>query len=132
LIIHYEYLWRREAAAGRDNARYPRPCAIILARRQAADGSTVVVVAPVTHSRPSGETTAVEVPVAIKRELGLDADQSWIIVDEVNEFVWPGHDLAVNGRGEFAYGVIPDRLHQRIKAGVMASAAQGRLRIVPR
>ena len=42
---------------------------------------------------PGDPATAVEIPMPIKRHLGLDDDRSWIVVDEGNEFLWPGYDL---------------------------------------
>ena len=132
LVIHFNYLWRSERDRGRDNARYPRPCAIVLAHRRAADDETVVVVVPITHSPPDAETKALALPVAVKRHLGLDDAASWVVVDEVNEFVWPGFDLQPNAKGEVAYGFIPKRLFQRIREGVLESARSGRLGRVPR
>ncbi|MGH7102211.1 MAG: hypothetical protein ACREFJ_07420, partial [Acetobacteraceae bacterium] len=35
----------------------------------------------------------IEIPLPIKRHLGLDDDPSWIVVAEGNEFLWPGYDL---------------------------------------
>jgi hypothetical protein len=29
----------------------------------------------------------------VKRHLGLDGERSWIVLDEINDFIWPGHDL---------------------------------------
>lgn len=127
LVIHFNYLWKREQAQGRDDARYARPCAIIVAHRRASDGSMVVVVSPITHSAPTDDTLAVELPQAVKRHLGLDEDRSWVVVDEVNEFVWPGYDLQPNAQGEIAYGIIPDRLYQKIRGRLLDAAKDHRL-----
>ena len=51
LVIHYEYLWRHEHEAGRDEGIKRRPCAIVLALVE-ANGRTSVVVAPMTHAAP--------------------------------------------------------------------------------
>jgi hypothetical protein len=127
LVIHFNYLWRRERDRGVENARYPRPCAIVLAHRREAEGATVVVVVPITHSAPDAETKALALPGAVKRHLGLDDTPSWVVVNEVNEFVWPGFDLQPNAKGEVAYGFIPKQLYQRIRDGVLESARSGSL-----
>jgi hypothetical protein len=132
LVIHFNYLWKREHDHGRDNARYPRPCAIVLAQRRRADGTVMVIVVPITHSAPDNDTRAVEIPFAVKRHLGLDDQRSWIVTDEVNEFAWPGYDLQPNAAGEFAYGVLPDRLVQQVRTRVLEGVKAGRLGRVPR
>ena len=35
----------------------------------------------------------VEVPPDTKRQLGLDDERSWIVLDEANRFAWPGPDI---------------------------------------
>jgi hypothetical protein len=132
LVIHFNYLWRREWERGRDNARYARPCAIVVAHRRRPDGAVVVVTVPITHSPPSGGTEALELPRAVKQSLELDAARSWVVVDEVNEFVWPGYDLEPNAKGEIAYGIIPPRLHDRIRRAVLECARTGGLGRVSR
>jgi hypothetical protein len=92
LVISYAYLWHHEHRAGREEGVKDRPCVVILAVQSAADGTTMVRVAPVTHSPPDNPATAVELPQAVKRHLGLDADRSWVVIDEVNEFTWPGFE----------------------------------------
>ncbi len=63
----------------------------------------------------------------MKRHLGLDDDRSWIVLDELNVFVWPGHDLEPNADGEFAYGFLPGPLFKRVKAKVVEMVQQNRL-----
>jgi hypothetical protein len=65
---------------------------IVLAVEREADGATVGTVLPITHSAPADPASAVQIPLPVKRHLGLDDDRSWIVVDEGNEFVWPGYD----------------------------------------
>ncbi len=41
---------------------------------------------------------------------GLDAERSWVVLTEANDFIWPGPDLrpAVNGDpSSVAYGMLP-------------------------
>jgi hypothetical protein len=122
LVIAFNYLWKRERDLGRDNARYPRPCAIVLTMRRAADGQTVVMVCPITHTSPSTDVRALLLPARVKQSLGLDDAPSWVITDEVNEFVWPGFDLARNEKGEVAYGLLPPRLFDRIRESLLEAA----------
>jgi mRNA-degrading endonuclease toxin of MazEF toxin-antitoxin module len=132
LVIRFNYLWKREQDQGRENARYPRPCAIVLSHRRAADGGTVVLVVPITHSAPTPDTLALELPPRVKQHLGLDDALSWVVVDEVNEFAWPGFDLAPNSQGEVAYGLLPPKFYERVRVRVLESAQAGRLDRVPR
>ncbi|MHB1304547.1 MAG: hypothetical protein ACYCZB_13880 [Acidiphilium sp.] len=86
--------------------------------------------APVTHSPPDDASTAFELPLAVKRHLGLDDERSWVILDEVNEFGWPGFDLRrlPRSRDSFAYGFLPPRLFDQLvaKLGEVWSRKQGK------
>ena len=42
LVVHFNYLWSSEFDRGREEARYPRPCAIVLSYRRTADGIDIV------------------------------------------------------------------------------------------
>ena len=132
LVVHFNYLWSREYDRGSLNARYPRPCAIVLSYRRAADGMTVVMLAPITHSEPRGGDRAIEIPAAVKQHLGLDPLRSWVMVDEVNETAWPGFDLQRNSQGQYAYGFIPRPLFRRIKDSMLQVLKEHRLKRVSR
>jgi hypothetical protein len=132
LVVHFNYLWSSEFNRGRQEARYPRPCAIVLSYRRTADGATIALLAPITHSEPRPGDRAIEIPQAVKKQLGLDDLRSWVIVDEVNETAWPGYDLQTNAQGQYAYGFIPPTLFRRIKAEMMQVLKTSRLRRVPR
>ena len=132
LVVHFNYLWSSEFDRGRLEARYPRPCAIVLSYRRTADGATIAMLAPITHSEPRPGDRAIEIPQAVKRQLGLDDLRSWVMVDEVNETTWPGYDLQTNLQGQYAYGFIPPTLFRRIKAEMMLALKASRLRRVPR
>jgi hypothetical protein len=127
LVISYSYLWRDEARAGREEGVKDRPAVIVLAVRAKADSGRVVTVAPVTHRKPSKPGTAVELPAKVKQHLGLDTAASWVILDETNQFLWPGHDLRpLPGRPRvFSYGVLPPRLLAKITNGIAALWDQG-------
>jgi hypothetical protein len=90
LVISYADLWSQEARSGREEGRKDRPCVIALAIERQPDGETLVTVLPVTHRPPDHEAAGVEIPPAVKRPLGLDDARSWVIVSEVDQFVWPG------------------------------------------
>jgi hypothetical protein len=131
LVVHFEYLWAREAVRGREHGRYARPCLIVACTPKEQGGPKVLIV-PITHSEPDEDTEAIEIPVATRQRLGLDGDRSWLILDEVNEFDWPGPDLQHNKEGEFHYGLIPPVLFDAATAGLLASARAGSLTKIPR
>ncbi len=128
LVISFNYLWRRERETGREHGRYPRPCAIVLAVRSSPGAPLTATVVPITTKAPGPDQPAVEIPAAVKRHLGLDADiPSWAIVDEVNEFAWPGFDLEPDAQGRIAYGHIPPRLYERIRTALLDAAKAQKL-----
>lgn len=131
LVVHFNYLWNREAEKGRQEARYPRPCAVVLSYRRQADGALLALLAPITHSQPRTGDRAIELPQAVKRHLGLDTERSWVMLDEVNETAWPGFDLQ-SVDGKYAYGFLPPTLFQQIKSGILAIAQSSRLKRVRR
>ncbi|HMK90416.1 MAG TPA: hypothetical protein VK446_12400 [Methylocystis sp.] len=92
LVIGYAYLWAHERQLGADEGVKDRPCAIIAARQMIA-GREVVTVLPITHNPPADPEDAIEIPAMVKQHLGLDAQRSWIVVNETNDFLWPGADL---------------------------------------
>ena len=108
-VIRYSYLWQRDADAGLEEGDKNRPCAIILVVLR--EGNIPLVrVLPITHSRPRDAEGAIEIPPLTKQRLGLDDDQSWIILDEANDFTWPGPDLRPreNGKPEtVVFGNLP-------------------------
>src|SRR5258708_6606869 len=77
-----------------------------------------VVILPITHTRPAGDTLGVEIPAKVRRALGLNEAPCWIVVSEHNVDEWPNPGLApLPGRpGVFAYGFIPPGLFARVKA----------------
>lgn len=96
LVISYSYLWKEEEERGLVEGRKDRPCAIVLAVDHPSpelDGRKQVAVVPITHSLPQDLNVAVEIPLRVKQHLGLDSERSWVILDEVNVFTWPGFDL---------------------------------------
>lgn len=124
LVIRYSYLWHSEHLAGREEGQKDRPCAIIAALRPAEEpGETRVLVLPVTHSPPTDAALVIEIPARVKGRLRLDAERSWVVLSEWNEFIWPGPDLRrVIGRDEssVAYGMLPPSLFAAIRDRFLA------------
>jgi len=132
LVISYAYLWHSEHRAGQQEGRKDRPSVIVLAVEH-SDGATVTTVLPITHSAPADPLSAVEIPVAVKRHLGLDEERSWIVVAEGNEFQWPGYDLRRRPGGDrYDYGFLPPRFFQQVVRAFVASHKAGRRRISSR
>lgn len=116
LVIRYDYLWSREAEAGRKSGK-ERPACLIATIDSASDPRFVAIL-PITHSEPKGRTAGVEIPPRVCEHLGLDGERSWVVVSEFNVDDWPNAGLSpVPGRrGQFAYGFLPPRLFAAIKA----------------
>jgi hypothetical protein len=98
-------------------------------------GDKIVTVLPITHAPPSDESLAVEIPVPTKRRLGLDDEQSWVVLTEANRFTWPGPDLRPTAPGkatEVAYGLLPRALFREIKTKLATAIEARAVRVVPR
>lgn len=128
LVLSYEFLWSDEAERGQEEGDKRRPSVVVLATKT-EKGQTSVTVAPITHSQPREGTNAIEVPPKVKEHLGLDSKPSWIICDELNEFVWPGVDLypIPEGRpGQFDYGIIPPALYEQVRKLILELDAKAK------
>jgi hypothetical protein len=90
-------------------------------------------VAPITHTPPDDPETAIEVPAKVKQHLGLDDERSWIVLDDFNEFLWPGYDLRpVPGKaGKYDYGFLPPALFRQIVGKIIELRRKG-LAVTPR
>lgn len=120
MVISYAYLWRHEHLAGLREGVKDRPCVIILAVEQDERGLQTVTVAPVTHRPPDDPASAVELWPLTKSRLGLDGERSWVVIDDLNVFTWPGFDLRpVPGRRETCvYGPLPLALMRQIQQAI--------------
>jgi hypothetical protein len=79
------------------------------------DDCAEVTVLPITHRTPANPGWAVEIPLPVKRHLGLDEARSWVVVAEGNEFLWPGYDLRKTpGADRYDYGFLPPRFFGQI------------------
>ena len=128
MVISYAYLWRGEHEEGREEGAKNRPVVIVLAIKN-QEGDRIVIVAPITHSAPSSPEDAIEIPTVTKARLGLDSERSWVVVSEVNRFVWPGPDLApVPGNPRrFDYGFLPPRFFKKVTSQIVDRARAHKL-----
>jgi hypothetical protein len=126
LVIRYDYLWTREAAAGRDQGKERPAC--LVAATDATASPRFVVILPITHTPPDKNTVSVEIPENVRRAIGLDDAPSWVIVSEHNVDEWPNGGLApLPGRpGVFSYGFIPPGLFAQVKAKFLELSGRGR------
>lgn len=134
LVISYSYLWYRQHDAGETSGRKNRPCAIVLTTAD-EDGDLRVYVAPITHSPPTDDPHAVELPSSVKNRLGLDDEPSWILTNELNRFVWPGYDLRQISHREsngFAWGFLPENLFASVKRGIAEHQRTRQLKLTGR
>jgi len=134
LVISYSYLWKHESDAGQSEGVKDRPCAIVLAVGAKDHAVKMVTVAPITHTPPRDPALAIEIPPRVKLHLGLDAERSWIVLDEFNEFVWPGFDLrSVPGKPScYDYGFLPPALFAKIVERILELRRSGRAVSSPR
>lgn len=126
LVVRYDYLWTHEAAAGRIQGK-DRPACLIAATDRAVQPQYVVLL-PITHRPPTGDTVGIEIPAKVKHALGLDDEPSWVIVSEHNVDEWPNAGLSpALGKGnDFTHGFIPPGLFAAIKAAFLTLARADR------
>jgi mRNA-degrading endonuclease toxin of MazEF toxin-antitoxin module len=125
-VIRYSFLWHREQLSGREEGSKERPCIVVAANPR----TRRVWVVPVTHTWPGKSSIAVKIPAATKMRLSLDDDESWMILDEVNEFDWPGPDLrSVPGKSpaSCSYGLLPASLYITIRDHLKKLVGQNKI-----
>src|SRR4051812_38410406 len=131
-VLSYSYLWANEAERGEESGRKDRPVVVVVARIE-RENDTLVLVAPVTHSPPRRATDAIEIPPNVKKQLGLDRERSWIILTELNRFIWPGPDVRPPPGNESPfYDALPDWLFERVRQGMLRQAEARRLEVTRR
>lgn len=131
LVISHAYLWWNEARKGREEGLKDRPCVIVhtrLNKHQEID----TYIAPVTHAAPEKPERAMEIPIATKKRLRLDAEKSWIITTEVNRFIWPGPDIRTVPGGGAAYGLLPANMTRDLVRQIKKNANDRALLVVGR
>ncbi|MGE3624083.1 MAG: hypothetical protein AB7H77_09485 [Bdellovibrionales bacterium] len=138
LVIRYSFLWSHEAESGREEGSKDRPCAIVLSCAEVQEGrrpGTKVVVLPITHRLPGNTGSAVRLPSDTKKRLGLDDECSWVVLDEVNEFTWPGPDLRlVPGRdaASISYGQLPRKVYMTIRERYVKYVLAAKTKVIQR
>ena len=117
---------------GEESGRKDRPVVVVVAT--IASGERIqLLVAPITHSAPDNPVGAVEIPLSVKRLLGLDDQPSWIMLTELNRFIWPGPDIRpAPGHDHPFYDALPDWLFERVRAGLLQHSERGRLKVTRR
>lgn len=135
LVVRYDFLWKEDATAGQESGK-DRPCAIVLASTEKDDGSRTVLLCAITHSPPSDGETAVEMPPAVAKHLGLDDEPCWIKTDQVNLLDWQKgripYGISQARKGEWSYGEIPAALGQRVTQQISEKARAKSLQTVRR
>ena len=128
-VWRYEYLWRREHEAGKENARKSRPTALVTTFED-KNGRTNLFWLPITSKEPHVGRVAIEVPQIERRRAGLASDLSlWVMADEYNhEFLETSFYIDPNGYcGTFSVPFI-----NRVLAVLIEAGKRGQLDMVKR
>lgn len=130
MVVCYDFVWYHERLKGQiEGAKY-RPACIVVAVPE-ENGNFVVTYAPITTKEPALTTSAIELPEAEKRHLGLTAPRCWVVVHELNEEAWPHGLTPVKGASkgqEFLFGWLsPGFLRQILRLQLSISA-----KVIPR
>lgn len=133
LVIRYDFLWSHEQTRGQSDGAKDRPCVIVAAIVQNADGKTEILVVPVTHTPPPQDSGAIGLPARVSAHLGLDGEQSYVITGEANSVVWddPGIVPARPGQA-WAYGRLPKMLYEQIRSAMIERLRQRTLKTAKR
>lgn len=133
LVVRHAFLWSHEKAAGRQEGRKDRPAVIVLTVKEDDRGRIRVGVVPVTHTPPADPDGALEVPDDVKRQLGFDMARQWIVLDQLNRFVWPGYDLRrVPRTAASHYGMLPRQLFDTLLEAILTRHAARKLVTIDR
>jgi hypothetical protein len=133
LVISYSYLRARRAEQGHEEAEKSRPCAIVLSTVE-VNGSITVLALPITHSPPVPSSAGIEVPSVTRKRLGLDEAPCWIMISELNRFIWPGPDIRPipGSTDRFAYGLLPPRFFRTIRDSLIQRLKQRQVKATSR
>lgn len=107
LVIGYDFLFREQADADMGNSEKPHPAAIILVVKE--DVQTRVSLLAISHSPPGSgdEAYRLKLTTAECRQMGLESDDHWINLRDINAFNWPGYDLVRSAPGgSHVYGTM--------------------------
>ncbi len=133
VIIRYEYLCHSHAKSGAVTGEKEHHACVALVFESPERGKSVLLL-PITHSEPNADQSAVEIPLKVKKLLGLDDERSWVLVSECNIDIWPTPDIRpLPGQTErFAFGHLPPKLFRQIRDAFMAEHRERTLKTVSR
>lgn len=133
LVIRYDYLWLSEERKGRDEGAKLRPCAVVVAIEATPGDPLRVVLCGITHSAPADEAGAIRMPPAVKANLGLDREESWIVTNEMNLVDWDDPGIVpVTPGSAWTYGFLPPALAKAVRDRIVAQARRGALPTINR
>jgi hypothetical protein len=135
LVVRYSYLWADDAADGHEEGDKDRPAAVVMTTVDTVRGETRAYVLAITHSAPTAGQAAIEVPADVARRAGLDAGRHWVVLDEFNDFLWPGFDLRhVPNKAPktVAYGFLTPGFFTRVRDAWLALDVARKTTPVPR
>lgn len=132
MVLRYDYLWSREASQGQQQGK-DRPSCLVAASDSRINPSYVVLV-PITHSPPTGDTIGIEIPNKVKKAIGLDDEPSWVIVSDYNIDEWPNAGLTQipSKPGTYSYGFLPPSLFATVRRKFAELVREKRARSVKR
>ncbi|WP_299758387.1 type II toxin-antitoxin system PemK/MazF family toxin [uncultured Boseongicola sp.] len=125
LVIRYDFLFKEDRDRGYQSGK-DRPNSIVVSARIQGHGDQRNLVVPITHTPPLHASEGIEVPLKIAHHLGLDDRQMWVKVNDMNSFTWEKgripHGVTAVSHDRQAYGVLPSKFFDLIKAAVLARA----------
>lgn len=135
MVVNYEYIWARQFRDGfkPEDVVKIRPCAI-LAVVEGKDDTTVYV-SPMTHTAPYHPERSIKLGEDTSRRLRMDCNSTYLMVDEVNKFTWPGDGLRRvfnRGAASYSFGNLPEAVLLEARSKLKAFNASKALSFVPR
>ena len=134
-VIRYGYLWADESVAGQEEGLKDRPVLVLALSVKEEFGTTQLLVLAITHTPRVDPDSAIPLPQAVKRRIGLDDAPAWIVTTEANAFTWPGPDIRpIPGRRPrtVVYGRVPDTVLRQVARSFLVNRERQRSRLVAR
>jgi hypothetical protein len=116
LVVYYSYVFRNPTrnigAAGKQ-----RPCLIIAVFPDRAEPRrTSVLYLPITHSQPTQNEEAIEIPADTRFAAGLDGLPQWVLIGGGDLDTWPEDIFNLpNQPGVFHFGFMPPGFFRKIQ-----------------
>jgi hypothetical protein len=89
------------------------------------------MVCGITHSKPRWGQDGIEIPLDVKKQLGLDDQPSWVIVDEANIIDWDDAGI-VQAHGKWSPGTLPRSMMVEIRDRAVAHSKTGKFEQIKR